>query len=259
MEKQILNNYKNYFKLETSISKIAINHHFSLYRELAETHKCSDGIEYCLTPNNSFPNFIFNEDQKFDLDIIPQLVKSNKIPPFWITTNKKTVEEINKSGFKLIRSWPLLAMDKNELIEPNKVESFKLTKVKTTTELMAWKDLVELEYNYNFQLETLERWLNNSQIDFFIGKVNNIIVSATLNFTSNNVVGFHFAVTKSEHRKKGIGMQTAYHSLNFAFKSGCIKAIASSTELGINPWKKIGYNVLDDKLYINWYLGTHPV
>ncbi len=257
MEKLTLNNYKNYFKLEDHISKTVINHHFSLYRELADINQKCNNIEYCSSPENSFPNFIFNENDNYNLNKIQELIKSNELPPFWITNKKTTVSEINKNGFKLIRAWPLLTMTKSELIEPRKVEGFKLIKVITNYELNEWKDIVEAEYNYNFNIKTLENWLNKTNIDFFIGKVNNNIVSATLNFIQDKIVGSHLTATKKEYRKKGIGMQTVYHALNHAFNNGSKKSIASSTELGINAWKKIGYNVLDDKLYINWFLETH--
>ncbi len=245
--------------MEIDISKIAVNHHFSLYRELADATQSSNGIESCLTPENSFPNFIFNENEDFNLNTIQELVQNNKIPAFWITDNKDVATQINKNGFKLIRAWPLLVMNKSELIAPRKVDHFKLIKISNPSDLAEWKAIVEAEYNYSFKIETLENWFNKTSIDFFIGKVNDTVVSATLNFTSNNIVGSHLTATKETYRKKGIGMQTVYDALNHSFKSGTVQSIASSTELGINAWKKIGYNVLDDKLYINWYLGTHTV
>ena len=89
MVKLTLNNYKKSFKLKVNNSKIAIDHHFSLYRELAKTNKACNNIEYCLTPENSFPNFIFNESDNVDLNTIQELVKSNEIPPFRITITKQ--------------------------------------------------------------------------------------------------------------------------------------------------------------------------
>lgn len=236
-------------------TEIIVNHHFALYRILAEITTVSDNVEFALTPNNSFPNFIFNENEKVDIESIKQKIEQDQLPPFWITPDLELTKVLNQNGFKLLRAWPLLIMGKDELIKPRPVENFTLEKVTTTTELIAWKQIVEAEYNYSFTLENLEKWLNQCEIDLFIGKINLTIVSATLNFNSNNIVGSHLTATKKEHRKKGIGMQTVYSALNYAFLNGNHTSIASTTELGINAWKKIGYTVLDDKLYINWLLG----
>lgn len=233
---------------------IIVNHHFELYRILAKKKDIVNGVEFCLSPNNSFPNFIFNETASFDTDSINKAIEQNQLPSFWITKSKKTTAKINKKGFKLIRAWPLLIMKQDELITPNKVIGFSLTPIKTLEELAEWKGIVEAEYNYKFTLEHLNNWLVNTKIDLFIGKVDGLTVSATLNFNYNNIVGSHLTATKAEYRKKGIGMQTVYSALKFAFNQGNQISIASTTELGKNAWKKIGYNILDDNLYINWFL-----
>ena len=241
--------------MNPSEANIIVNHHFELYRAIASTFSSDNGIDYAITPENSFPNFIFNETESVDIDLIKKKIEANQLPPFWITSNKQFTTNLNQNGFKLVRAWPLLTMDKNELIEPKEVEGFALEKVVNNEELLAWKEIVEAEYNYQFKIETLSLWLNISEIDFFIGRVEETIVSATLNFNFNNIVGSHLTATKKEHRKKGIGMQTVYSALNYAFNNGNHLSIASTTDLGINAWQKIGYTVLDDKLYINWLLG----
>ncbi len=233
---------------------IIVNHHFELYRELADSTDSINGIEFCLTPNNSFPNFIFNENSSFDIDQIRTLVGKTSLPDFWITSSKDVTAKINREGFKLIRAWPLLSMNKEALIQPKEVSGFSLTKITKPSELIEWQQIVEAEYNYSFTLEHLSNWLINSKVDLFIGRVDNTVVSATLNFNHNNIVGSHLTATKAEHRKKGIGMQTVYSALHHAFENGNESSIASTTELGQNAWKKIGYNILDDKLYINWFL-----
>ena len=233
-----------------------VNHHFELYRELANTSEFVNNIEHCKSPNNTFPNFIFNENDSFEIEQIQTQIKKEILPSFWITESKTITTQLNKKGFKLIRAWPLLVMDKKELIPPKEVEGFSLTKVQTTEALIEWKYIVEAEYNYKFTIEHLSNWLKNSKIDLFIGQIENNVVSATLNFNYNNIVGSHLTATRSDFRKKGIGMQTVYSALNYAFKNGNETSIASTTDLGKNAWKKIGYNVLDDKLYINWFLNS---
>lgn|GEM_PF-3313401 len=239
----------------TTEANIIVNHHFELYRILASISSSDKGIDYAITPENSFPNFIFNEAENVDIGLIKKKIEANQLPPFWITSSKQFATWLNQNGFKLVRAWPLLIMNKNELIEPKEVEGFVLEKVANKKELLTWKKIVEAEYNYQFKIETLSLWLSISEIDFFIGKVGETIVSATLNFNFNNIVGSHLTATKKEHRKKGIGMQTVYSALNYRFNNGNHSSIASTTELGINAWQKIGYTVLDDKLYINWLLG----
>lgn len=233
-----------------------VNHHFELYRKLSNTVDFIHNVEYCITPNNTFPNFIFNESEPFEIEGIEAKIKQGNLPSFWITNNKKTTSLLNKKGFKLIRAWPLLTMNKNELIRPRNVAGFLLNKVETTAELMAWKQLVEAEYNYNFTLDCLNKWLSHPSINLFIGQLNGTVVSATLNFNHQQIVGSHLTATKKEFRKKGIGMQTVYEALNHAFKTGCETSVASTTELGKNAWKKIGYQLLDEQLYINWFLNT---
>lgn len=235
-------------------TEIIVNHHFELYRELAESSDSFYGVEFCLTSNNSFPNFIFNENPSFEIEPIKALIEQNNLPDFWITSSKEVASQINREGFKLIRAWPLLSMNQEELIQPRKVSGFSLTKITKPVELIEWKQIVEAEYNYSFTLEHLSKWLAKSKIDLFIGRVNDTVVSATLNFNHNNIVGSHLTATKAEHRKKGIGMQTVYSALHHAFENGNKLSIASTTELGQNAWEKIGYNILDDKLYINWFL-----
>jgi len=240
--------------LTEDIHHIIVNHHFELYRELANSYNSIDNIEYCFSPNNSFPNFIFNEEASFNIEEITTLSSKEELPPFWITPSKDVTKLINKNGFKLIRAWPLLVMNNTELIPPRIVENFILKKVENNAELEEWKQIVEAEYNYHFTIEHLSTWLNHPKIDLFIGQVNDTTVSATLNFNHNNIVGSHLTATKLDQRKKGIGMQTVYSALKHAFDNGNELSIASTTDLGKNAWKKIGYNILDDNLYINWFL-----
>ncbi len=233
-------------------AQIIVNHHFDLYRELAADTNILDDVEFSLTPNNSFPNFIFNENEKVDIKSIQQKIEQDQLPPFWITADIEFTKVLNQNGFKLLRAWPLLIMDKKDLTEPEAVKGFKLEKVISESELHSWKQIVEEEYKYHFTMETLRKWLANSKVDLFIGKIDNESVSSILNFTNNNVVGGHLVATSSNYRNQGIGSQTFYGALKHAFNKGCDYGIASSTELGLNAWKKIGYTILDDKLYINW-------
>lgn len=236
-------------------AQIIINHHFDLYRELGAIARVDGSVEFVLTLNNSFPNFVFNENEKVDIHSIQQKIEEDQLPPFWITPDVEFTKVLNQNGFKLLRAWPLLIMEKKELIEPKAVEGFKLEKVISEADLHSWKQIVEEEYNYHFTMDTLNTWLANSKVDLFIGKIDNESVSSILNFTNNNVVGGHLVATNSNYRNQGIGSQTFYSALKYAFDQGCDYGVASSTELGLNAWKKIGYTILDDKLYINWLLA----
>lgn len=241
--------------MDRTEANIIVNHHFELYRTLASISSSDKGIDYAITPENSFPNFIFNEAENVDVGLIKKKIEANQLPPFWITSSKQFATLLNQNGFKLVRAWPLLTMNKNELIEPKKVEGFVLEKVANKKELLAWKEIVEQVYNYKFKIETLNNWLTNPKIDLFLGKIEDDNVSTVLNFYHNNIVGGHLVSTPPKYRKKGVGAQTFFTALKHAFDNNCVKAVASSTELGLNAWQKIGYTVLDDKLYINWLLG----
>ena len=236
-------------------TQIVINHHYDLYRELAVRNGVMDDVEFSITPKNSFPNFIYNEKDNIEIKSIQKRIESSELPPFWITSDLEFTKTLNQNGFKLLRAWPLLIMQKEELIEPKNVENFKLEKVASETDLNSWKQIVEEEYKYHFTMETLRKWLGNPRVDLFIGKIDNQPVSSILNFTHDNLVGGHLVATNSNYRNQGIGSMTFYSALKHAFAKGCDYGVASSTELGLNAWKKIGYTILDDKLYINWFLG----
>ncbi|MDF1671927.1 MAG: GNAT family N-acetyltransferase [Vicingaceae bacterium] len=236
-------------------AQIIVNHHFDLYRELATDSRVIGNVEFSLTPNNSFPNFIFNENENVDIKSIQKKIESSGLPPFWITPNIEFTKVLNQNGFKLLRAWPLLIMEDKELTAPKTVKGFELEKVILESDLHSWKQIVEDEYKYHFTIETLKKWLANPKVDLFIGKIDNEPVSSILNFTTDNIVGGHLVATSSNYRNQGIGSQTFYSALQDAFEKGCEFGIASSTELGLNAWKKIGYTILDDKLYINWLLG----
>lgn len=233
-----------------------IEHHFELYRILAEQQGRMHNIEYAFSLHNTFPNYIFNPSGTLDVPSIVEGIRQKKLPPFWITEDETLNKTLSDHGFRTIREWPLMVMRPDMLTVNHSVDHFKLVKVQTTNEVELWGDIIAEVYNYVYEKKYLHGLLDKPTVDLFLGQVAGDYVSATLNFTHHQVVGSHLTATKKEYRKKGIGMQTVYSALNHAFNEGAIMSIASTTAMGEGAWKKIGYHILPAKLYINWLVGN---
>ena len=135
------------------------------------------------------------------------------------------------------------------------VADFTLAAIQTDQELKDWTTIVQQQLKTSLKPEYLQPLLSASNLTFLVGKYRGEVVSTALLFLENNhICGIHMVATKGGFEKQGIGKWTFYQAIQMAFKMGASWVFCAATPAGVEPWKKLGFQVYT-KLYLYWCVG----
>jgi len=168
--------------------------------------------------------------------------------------SKKLKEKLVKRNFQ-IETLPGMALNLNIIPDKNKfIPNLEIIKIKNA-EQIKWTTEVfctVFDVKQNIVIDLLEASLNTQEIDFYLGLLDGKPVSTSGVVYASGVAGIYFISTLIEARKRGIGTASTYKPLFDAKKRGFQWAILHSSEMGVEMYKKMGFEHYSDITQCIW-------
>ncbi len=210
-----------------------------------------DKIKWVLAKNADWPDCIFranfgNLDLEKEINHIKNIIHKKKAPNGW-TVGPLTVPSnlgliLEKFGFKNVYHQTGMAIDLKKLVNLRIGQNnLKVNKVDNEDRLIKWFEVVSKVFNIRVDFELLKFLFKENEAHFYLGSVNNNVVSALMLYLSSGVAGLHAVSTLSEYRNKGFGLTISKTALTDAFDLGYLVGVLQASSMGQIIYRKLGF------------------
>ena len=250
ISESIINNLNEYYKLIGNSEYV--NYIKTDYYESIKGH------------NNFWPKMVFNISNVGNIEVFKEIkneIINKKLPPYILLSdynNKIDHVSLDKLGFKPVMAWNGMHINVNNYPE-NKYESSTMTinvakdeDIKEFTDVLNNSLLNKNKASYKI-FNDIEK---SDNLNIFVGKENNKVVSSSLSYILNNTAGLYMITTLPDFREKGYGTQITDFAIKNAKDQNINNIVLHATKLGKKIYSKIGFRTYCN-IYIYWLLGNY--
>jgi len=188
-----------------------------------------------------------------------EAVKQKTASPYLIFPQYETsmfLEDLlKKNGYRVVDQWTSMRISTNKGYDiPN--TDLTVVRVETENQLEQWQQIVSatLFNNRTINRGIFSSLLNEQGIHLWLGLFQNRPVCTTLSFETENTFGLYMVSTLAEKQGLGFGQTIVQNALGYAKSIGCEELVLQSTRAGINMYKKLGFEEVENH-QIYWKTG----
>jgi GNAT superfamily N-acetyltransferase len=211
----------------------------------------------------TYPNltlcYDLNELDSVAFEQFNKAVEQKIASPYFIFPKSETsilLEDLlKKSGYRAVDQWISMRISTNTVYAISNTD-FSVIRVETESQLEQWLQIVSatLFNNRTINPEIFSYLMNEHGINLWLGMYQNNPVSTTLSFEKDNTFGLYMVSTLAEKQGQGFGQSIVQNALDYAKSIGCEELVLQSTRAGINLYKKMGFEEVENHL-IYWKAG----
>lgn len=211
----------------------------------------------------TYPNltlcYDLNELDSTAFEQYNRAVEQKSASPYFIFPQNETsilLETLlKKSGYRVIDQWISMRISTNTSFVSQNTD-LTVVRVETESQLEQWLQIVSatLFNNRAINPEIFSSLMKESGIHLWLGVFQNQPVCTTLSFKSDNTFGLYMVSTLAEMQGKGFGQSIICNALDYAKSAGCEELVLQSTRAGINIYKKLGFEEIENH-QIYWKTG----
>ena len=211
----------------------------------------------------TYPNltlcYDLNELDSTAFEQYNKAVEQKSASPYFIFPQNETsilLEALlKKSGYRVIDQWISMRISTNTSFVSQNTD-LTVVRVETESQLEQWLQIVSatLFNNRAINPEIFSSLMKEPGIYLWLGMFQNQPVCTTLSFKAENTFGLYMVSTVAEKQGHGFGQSIVQNALNYAKISGCEELVLQSTRAGINLYKKLGFEEVENH-QIYWKTG----
>jgi GNAT superfamily N-acetyltransferase len=167
-------------------------------------------------------------------------------------------ERLEEAGFHRDET-PGMAVKIDELVEPAKPEGFRIERVESPDELVAYARLMVKaygmpEHGWDWFIGGFVNMGLGDDFRHYIGYLDDKPVATSSMFYSDGVAGLYNVATLPETRGKGVGAVMSYAPFKDALERGYRFGILQSSRMGYNVYRRLGFEEICKLVVYKWNL-----
>jgi len=147
---------------------------------------------------------------------------------------------LKELGFENFGSMPLMAVDLGHLAPAALPSGFEFRRV-GESERDAWVDALAEGYEIPVRLSELCASIDGGEIALYGAFEGDRVVSTSMTFAYDGMMGIYCVATRPSHRGKGLGAYVTAEPLHRARAEGWDMGILQASEAGFPIYKKLGF------------------
>lgn len=202
----------------------------------------------------SWPKFIIPENPQavlkgLDITLLKEHAIENNLKIILTEENFSNIKKDIKAE-KLMPTAKWIGMSLSTTIKKNTKsrQEITFTKISDNIELKSWFEIVNSAVFKNKKLsyKIFENTLTSKNFNFYVGKIDNKIVSTALVYIKNSTAGLYFIATKKDYRGNGLGTGITKFAINDSIEKGTTDFVLHATKLGKSIYEKLGFKNINN-------------
>ena len=207
-----------------------ISNLFETYRTCGEYKKSlskKENFESVFIKNNYWPEYSFNLNPNIFSEIESikdQIIKHKISNNFLVFSNNIYLKDLfDKNNYKAKDIWYIMNLKKYNSFITDKNDSSNIKiKLLKKNELFLWNDYIGLDHGF-------VEFLYDNRFHFYVLMVDDLVISTSLFYVTNNIANIYMVGTKKEYRKKGYASILMKNNINNYIKNNFQDYLAYSS------------------------------
>jgi predicted GNAT family acetyltransferase len=198
--------------------------------------------------SNSWPNrcwMEYNYDNNDLQEVIRVNSKKNKsyILSLWEYDEvifHKSIKELESNNYKVLFEQTGMYLDLNKTIEGD-IGDLQVKFVKDKNDIDTWTEIASKSFGAIIDKDIINKIARDENIYLLLGYKNDMVVTTTLLYKSDDVMGVHLVGVPAEHRGQGIAENIMKKAIAFSRDKSINSMVLQSSSLGLGIYKRLGF------------------
>lgn len=252
--------------------KIASNY-YRYYKSFADSGiiDCHEGVVSWIIPKEgekgpslAFGIHLDEENAETEIAKLVNGICAKKVPQNWVITPDATpsniIQILEENGFQNMATEdsepePGMLLNRN-LFQPYSLseDSIVCRKVQTKEDFRSWIEVVNIALHgwEMIDAENYYTWVENDNIDLYLGEIDGIPVSTAATIRSGDTASLEFVSTLEEYRRRKVASVVCSVALTDLFANGVEDVTLSACGESVCLYEKLGFEGYFDNIIMRY-------